>query len=132
MRSEKMKNKSMLRALVESEALANGTRRQDLVEAVENCFLLDRDGTTGWARSVLERKRDPRETAGLGLLRQTMERMHGIGPTESWKILKGIPWFVISESVDDLWSDGTGRHELANHAERLFRAYFGGHLDDGR
>ena len=84
-----------------------------MVRAVELSFLYNRDSVSAWAVQALKSLRmlgDPQRVAGIGLLRQTLERTWGIPPDVSESIIQFIPNYMMDDLVEVLWCDGTGRN----------------------
>ena len=124
--SGKMKERK-LATTVEREARIEAFSRQELVEAVQISFLNDRDGTVQWSRRVLASGRDVDEMLALGLLRQSMERSHGLDPAESWKIFREVPHELLVEATLAVIAD---RSVVGERAENLYRvALTGGGFD---
>lgn len=125
--SENMRERK-LATTVEREARVEAFSRAELVEAVQISFLNDRDGTVQWSRRVLASGRDVDEMLALGLLRQSMERSHGLDPAESWKIFREVPRELLTEATLAVIAD---RSVVGERAENLYRVSLtGGGFND--
>lgn len=125
--SGKMKERK-LAMTVEREARIEAFSRQELVEAVQISFLNDRDGTVQWSRRVLSSGRDVDEMLALGLLRQSMERSHGLDPTESWRVFREVPHELLVDATLAVIAD---RKVVGERAEHLYRTSLtGGGFND--
>ena len=125
--SEKMKERK-LAMTVEREARIEAFSRQELVEAVQISFLNDRDGTVQWSRRVLASGRDVDEMLALGLLRQSMERSHGLDPAESWRVFREVPHELLVDATLAVIAD---RSVVGERAEHLYRTSLtGGGFND--
>ena len=125
--SEKMKERK-LAMTVEREARIEAFSRQELIEAVQVSFLLDRDGTVQWSRRVRACMTDVDEMLARGLLRQSMERSHGLDPAESWRVFREVPHELLVDATLAVIAD---RKVVGERAEHLYRTSLtGGGFND--
>lgn len=125
--SENMRERK-LATTVEREARVEAFSRAELVEAVQISFLLDRDGTVQWSRRVRACMTEVDDMLARGLLRQSMERSHGLDPAESWRVFREVPHELLVQSTLAVIAD---RKVVGERAEHLYRTSLtGGGFND--
>ena len=120
--------KGELKRITEREATASGISRGQLIAAAEWTFLYNRDAMARWTAEALERVGklgDPQRVAGIGLLRQTLERLWGIPPNVSEEIIQMAPRCMVDDLCECVWADGTGRNAIEECCCSLLNYYNG-------
>ena len=114
-----------LKKFVEQEARRDKITRGDLVEAAEVSYLYNRSEMLNWLRDIKKwrRKKDFEDIAGVGILRQELERRYDISPQVSLAVIQATPDYLMFDMLSILWDDGTGRNRLEDVCDTIMMHY---------